>query len=115
MEGSCVCAIVDGASIGFSVFQMYEDGGEIHIVEVHPSFRGHRIAGQLLDATVERLRSLGAHYADVECTSSAGEALCRRHSFEDYVDPDNYRDESDDQKLRRYFSDWRPPVRPPWN
>jgi ribosomal protein S18 acetylase RimI-like enzyme len=115
LEGSGICALIDGASVGFSVFQMYDDGGDIHIVEVHPGFRGRGIGGQLLEATVERLRKLGAQYVDVECTSRGGEALCRRHGFEDYVDPNNYRNEWDDPELRRYLSDWRPPVRSPWS
>lgn len=113
-RGEGLCAIENGSIVGFAVIQMFSDGGDVHIIEAHPSARLQRIGTQLLQAAVEVLRGQGAHYIDVECTSPEGETLCRRHGFEDYVDPRNYRSPSANPKLRLYLSDWRPPVRLPW-
>lgn len=107
-SGSGICAVIDGTVTGFTVYQMFSDEAAIHIIEIHPSFRRRSIGSQLLEATVDRLRNLGAHYIDVECTSPEGEALCRRFGFEDYVDPRNYSSEWDNPTLRKYLSDWRP-------
>ena len=87
---------------------MLTDGGNVHIIEVEPSARGQGLGSQLLLAAVEVLRGLGAKYVQVECTSEEGEALCRRHGFEDYVDLRNYRSEWDNPLLRLYLSAWRP-------
>lgn len=110
-SGEGLCAIADGKVIGFAVFQMYTDGGDIHIIEVEPLARGQGLGSQLLLAAIEALRGLGAKYVHVECTSAEGEALCRRYGFEDYIDPRNYRSEWDNPLLRLYLSEWRP--RPP--
>lgn len=104
-SGEGLCAITEGKIIGFAVFQMFTDGGDIHIIEVKPSARGQGFGSQLLFAAVETLRGLGAKYVHVECTSDEGEALCRRHGFETYIDPLNYRIEWDNPLLRRYLSD----------
>lgn len=113
-SGEGLCAIAEGKVIGFAVFQMFTDGGDIHIIEVDPSARGQRLGSLLLLATVEALRELGAKYVHVECTSSEGEALCRRHGFENYIDPRNYRSEWDNPLLRLYLSEWRPRPPNPW-
>ena len=113
-SGEGLCAIAEGRIIGFAVFQMFTDGGVVHIIEVEPSSRGQGLGSQLLLAAVEVLRGLGANYVNVECTSAEGEALCRRHGFEDYVDPRNYRSEWDNPLLRLYLSEWRPQPRNPW-
>lgn len=113
-SGEGLCAIVEGKIIGFSVFQVFTDGGEIQIIEVEPSARGQGVGSQLLISTVEWLRDRGAKYVHVECTSDEGKSLCRRHRFEDYVDPRNYRSEWDNPLLRLYFSDWRPQPPNPW-
>lgn len=107
-SGEGLCAIAEGKIIGFAVFQMFSDDGDIHIIEVEPSARGHGLGSQLLLAAVETLRRLGAKYVHVECTSAEGEALCRRHGFETYVDPCNYRSEWDNPLLRLYLTEWRP-------
>lgn len=107
-SGEGLCAFVGGRIVGFAVFQMYADGGDVHIIEVEPLSRRLGLGSQLLLAAVEALRGLGANYVDVECTSLEGEALCRRHGFEDYVDPRNYRSEADNPLLRLYLSEWRP-------
>lgn len=109
-----LCAIWNGRIVGFAVFQMFSDGGGVQIVEAHPSARRQQIGSQLLKAAIDVLRCHGAHYVDVECTSAEGEALCRRHGFEDYVDPRNERRPFDNPTLRLYLSDWRPPARHPW-
>lgn len=107
-SGEALCAIEEGRNIGFAVFQMFTDGGDVHIVEVEASARNQGLGSQLLLSAVEVLRSLGAKYVHVECTSEEGEALCRRNGFEDYVDPRNYRSEWDNPLLRLYLSEWRP-------
>jgi GNAT superfamily N-acetyltransferase len=112
--GEGLCAMAEGRTIGFAVFQLFTDGGDIQIVEIHPSARRRGLGSQLLLAAVNVLRDRGAHYVDVECTSPEGEALCRHHGFEDYVDPRNHRSQWDNPTLRRYLSDWRPPPRHPW-
>jgi ribosomal protein S18 acetylase RimI-like enzyme len=109
-----LCAIENGRIVGFAVIQMFSKGGDVHIVEAHPSARRQRIGSQLLDEAIAVLRGQGAHYVDVECTSPEGEALCRKHGFEDYIDPRNHRSPYANPKLRLYLSDWRPPVRLPW-
>ena len=114
-SGEGLCAIAEEKIIGFAVFQMFTDGGDVHIIEVEPSARGQGLGSQLLLATVEVLRGLGAKYAHVECTSAEGEALFRRHGFENYVDPRNYRSEWDNPLLRLYLSEWRPLPRNPWS
>lgn len=113
-SGEGLCAIAAGRSIGFAVFQMFTDGGDVHIIEVEPSARGQGLGSQLLLAAVEVLRGLGAKYVHVECTSAEGEALCRRHGFEDYVDPHNYRSEWDNPLLRLYLSERTPRPPNPW-
>lgn len=113
-SGEGLCAIIEGMIIGFAVFQMSTDGGDVHIIEVEPSFRGQGIGSQLLLAAIELLRGLGANYVHVECTSPEGAALCRRHGFKDYVDSINYRSEWDNPLLRLYLSEWRPRPRNPW-
>lgn len=113
-SGDGLCAIAGGKIVGFAVFQMFTDGGDVHIIEVEPSARGKGVGSQLLLAMVEMLRGLGAKYVHVECTSAEGEALCRHHGFEVYVDPRNYHSEWDDPLLRLYLSDWRPRPPNPW-
>jgi ribosomal protein S18 acetylase RimI-like enzyme len=113
-SGEGLCAIAEGRVIGFAVFQMFTDGGDINIIEVEPSARGQGLGSQLLLSAVEVLRGLGAKYVDVECTSAEGKTLCQRHGFEDYVDPHNYRSEWDNPLLRLYLSDWRPRPPKPW-
>jgi len=107
-SGAGLCAIAEGRIVGFAVFQMFADGGDVHIIEVEPSARGQGLGSRLLLAAVDALRRLGAKYVDVECTSADGEAICRCHGFEDYIDPRNYRSEWDNPLLRLYLSDWRP-------
>lgn len=111
-SGEGLCAIAEGKIIGFAVFQMFTDGGDIHIIEVEPSARCQGLGSQLLLAAVETLRGLGAKYVHVECTSAEGEALCRRHGFKTYVDPNNYRNDWDNSLLRLYLSEWRPRRQP---
>lgn len=113
-SGNGLCAITEGRVIGFTVFQMFSDGGEVHIIEVKPSARGQQLGSQLLFAAVEVLRGFGAKYIQVECTSIEGEALFRRHGFEDYVAPRNNRNEWDNPLLRLYLSKWRPRPPNPW-
>lgn len=113
-SGNGLCAIAEGKVIGFAVFQMFSDGGDVHIIEVEPSARGQGLGSKLLLAAVEALRGLGAKFVDVECTSVEGETLCRRYGFENYVDPRNYRGEWDNPALRLYLSPWRPPPLNPW-
>lgn len=113
-SGEGLCAITEGRIVGFAVFQMFSDGGSVQIVEVKPSARLQGLGSRLLLAAVDALRRLGAKYVAVECTSAEGEALCRRHGFEDYVDLRNHRNEWDNPLLRLYLSDWRPPPRHPW-
>ncbi|MFA5170461.1 MAG: GNAT family N-acetyltransferase [Sulfuriferula sp.] len=113
-SGEGLCAIAEGRILGFAVFQMFTDGGDVHIIEVEQSSRGQGLGSQLLLAAVEVLRKLGANYVDVECTSAEGEALCRRHGFEDYVDPRNYRSKWNNPLLRFYLSEWRPQPLNPW-
>lgn len=112
--GEGLCVVQNGRIVGFAVIQMFSEGGAVHIIESHPRARRQRIGSQLLQAAIEVLRSQGAHYVDVECTSPEGEALCRRHGFEDYADPRNQRRPFENPKLRIYLSEWRPPVRLPW-
>ena len=109
-----LCAIESQRIIGFAVFQLFSDGGEVHIVEAHPSERRQGVGSQLLLASIEAMRRRGAHYVGAECTSAEGEALCRKHGLEDYVDSRNERRPFDNPKLRLYLSDWRPPVRRSW-
>ncbi|MGV8869947.1 MAG: GNAT family N-acetyltransferase [Janthinobacterium svalbardensis] len=113
-RGDGLCYMVAGRTVGFVVFQMYIDGGEIHIIEIEPSFRQQGLGSQLLMAGVEALRGKGAKYVEVECTSLEGEALCRSQLFEKYIDPVNYKNEDDNPILRRYFSEWRPSPPNPW-
>jgi GNAT superfamily N-acetyltransferase len=113
-RGEGLCAFQSGTIVGFAVIQMFSEGGDIQIIEAHPSARRQRIGMQLLEASVDVLRDQGAHYIDVECTSPEGEALCRRRGFEGYVDPRNYQSPFANPTLRLYLSDWRPPVRRPW-
>lgn len=113
-QGSGICAILNGSIVGFCVFWIYELEADIDIIEVHPQYRRQSIGSQLMSEAVEKLRSMNARFIDVTCTSPAGEALCRANGFEDYTDPKNHRNAWDDPTLRRYLSDWRPPVRPPW-
>jgi len=105
-SGQGLCAVTEGNIVGFAIFQMFTDGGDIHIIEIEPSARCQGLGSQLLLAAVEVLRKLGAKYVHVECTSTEGEALCRRHGFEDYVDPCNYQNKWDDPQLRLYLSEW---------
>lgn len=114
-SGDGLCAFVDGKIVGFAIVQMFTDGGDVQIIEVEPSSRRQRLGSQLLLAAVEVLRGRGAKYIDVECTSEEGETLCRRHGFDDYIDPINYHDEWGNPLLRRYLSDWRPVPQNPWN
>lgn len=113
-SGEGLCAILEGKIIGFAVFQMLTDGGDVHIIEVEPSFRGRGVGSELLLAAVQELRSLGAKYIHGECISAEGEALFRSHGFESYIDPHNYRCEWDNQLLRLYLSEWRPQPHNPW-
>jgi len=113
-RGEGLCAIKNGTIVGFAVIQMFSEGGDVHIIEAHPSARRQRLGTQLLEAAIEVLCGQGANYIGVECTSPEGEALCRRRGFEDYVDPRNYRSPFANPKLRLYLSDWCPPVRLPW-
>ena len=113
-SGEGLCAIAEGKIIGFAVFQMFTDGGDVHIIEVEPSARGQGLGSQLLLAAVATLRGLGAKYIHVECASAEGEALCRGHGFETYVDPRNDRREWDNPLLRLYLSEWRPRPPNPW-
>jgi ribosomal protein S18 acetylase RimI-like enzyme len=113
-RGEGLCAIENSRILGFAVFQMFSEGGEVHIIEAHPAARRRRIGSQLLQASIETLRNRGAHYVSAECTSAEGEALCRGQGFEDYVDPRNQPRPFDNPKLRLYLSDWRPPERQPW-
>lgn len=113
-RGEGLCAIVNQRIMGFSVFQFFGESGDVHIIETHPSARRQGIGSQLLLAAIEVLRGQRAHYVDVECTSAEGEALCRKHGFEDFVDPINKQRAFDNPMLRLYLSDWRPPVRHPW-
>ncbi|WP_169805968.1 GNAT family N-acetyltransferase [Azohydromonas lata] len=113
-SGEGLCAVTEGKVIGFAVFQMFTDGGEVHIIEVEPSARGQGLGSQLLLAAVETLRGLGVKYVHVECTSAEGEALCRRHGFENYIDPINDRSEWESPLLRLYLSEWRPRPLNPW-
>lgn len=112
--GDGLCAIDNSKIVGFAVFQMLGEGGDVHIIETHPSARRQRIGSQLLRESIDALRKRGAHYVSVECTSAGGEALCRGQGFEDYIDPRNQPRPDDTPKLRLYLSDWRPPVRLPW-
>lgn len=113
-SGEGLCAIAEGRIVGFAVFQMFTDGGDVQIVEVEPSARRQGLGSQLLLAAVDSLRRLGAQYVDVECTSAEGKVLCLRHGFEDYVDPRNHRSEWANPLLRLYLSEWRPPPRHSW-
>jgi GNAT superfamily N-acetyltransferase len=113
-SGEGLCALIDGKIVGFVVFKMYANGGDIDIIEVEASFRGLGIGSKLLLAATEALRRLGANYVDVECSSADGESLCRKHSFLDYVDPCNHRNKWDGPLLRLYISDWRPQPPNPW-
>jgi len=114
LEGDGLCAISGESIVGFAVFQMFSEGGNVQIIEVQPLFRGHGIGSVLLLAAVDVLRCRSAHYVDVECTSPAGEALCRRHGFETYTDPKNYRSQWDNPTLRLYLSEWRPAPKSLW-
>lgn len=98
-RGEGLCAIENGRILGFAVIQMFTEGGDVQIIEAQPSARRQRIGSQLLQGAIAVLRGQGAHYVDVECTSPEGEALCRRHGFEDYADPRNYRRPFDNPKL----------------
>lgn len=113
-SGDGLCCMVGGRAVGFVVFQMYIDGGEIHIIEIEPSFRRQGLGSKMLIAGVEALRGMGAKYVEVECTSVEGEALCRSQLFEKYIDPVNYRSEDDNPVMRCYFSEWRPSSPNPW-
>src|SRR3569832_644257 len=99
------------AAVAITCASVIFKGCDVHIIEVEPSARGQGLGSQLLLAAVETLRGLEAKYVHVECTSAKGEALCRRHGFETYVDPNSYRSESGTLLLRLYLSEWRP--RPP--
>lgn len=113
-SGQGLCAFIDGRVVGFVVFNRHGDGGDIDIIEIDAPCRGLGVASQLLLAATKTLCELGANYVDVECTSPEGEALCRKHSFLDYVDPRNHRNEWENPLLRRYFTDWRPQPPNPW-
>lgn len=114
MNGTGFCAVYQGSPVGFTIFDLLIPEGTIYIVEVHPALRRHAIGSQLLASTIEWLRINGVECIDVECTSQAGEALCKKHGFDCYTDPNNYKDEFENPTLRRYLSDWRPPQRSPW-
>lgn len=114
-RGEGLCAIVEERIVGFAVFQMFADGGAVHIVEVKPTARGQGFGSTLILAAVDALRKSGAKYVDAECTSQEGEALCRRHGFVDYLDLRNHRNEWDNPTLRLYLSTWRPPEPNPWS
>lgn len=113
-SGSGICAVSESGVSGFAVIQVLGEGGDIHIIEVKPVARGRGLGARLLLAAIELLRELGAKFVDVECTSRAGEALCRKHGFEDYSDSRNYQSEWDNPTLRLYLSAWRPKARHPW-
>ncbi|BAL97214.1 GNAT family N-acetyltransferase [Rubrivivax gelatinosus] len=113
-RGEGLCAFSEGRIVGFAIFQMFTDSGDVHIVEVKPGARGQGLGSRLLLASIETLRNAGAKYIDVECTSEEGEMLCKRRGFEDYMDPRNQRNEWDNPTLRLYLSDWRPPAPHPW-
>jgi GNAT superfamily N-acetyltransferase len=112
-RGDVLCAINDGRILGFAALQFYGESGAIHMVEAHPSERRRRIGSALLKAAVDMLRGRGALCVDVECSTPQGEALCRKHGFEPYVD-DPRNAPADNPTLRLYLSDRRPPVRCPW-
>jgi ribosomal-protein-alanine N-acetyltransferase len=59
--------------------------GELHInnVAVHPSYRRHGVASQLLEETVRRAKVEGAKaaYLEVRASNEAAKALYQRHGF----------------------------------
>ena len=112
--GEGLCVFAESGIIGFAIFQMFTEGSNLDIIEVQSIQRRQGVGSQLLIAAIDTLREQGAKYIHVECTSTDGEALCLRHGFEPYVDPDNYRSVYANPLLRLYLSEWRPTPKNPW-
>ena len=109
LAGSALCTLLDGQVVGFAVYYLALPGSGVSIVEVRPQCRKRGVGAHTLSAAVQRLKSLGAEYVHAECTSTEGEALCRAHGFQTYVDPRNYRSPHASPELRLVL---RPPAIP---
>jgi GNAT superfamily N-acetyltransferase len=99
-DGSAICAISKGQVVAFSVYYVSPPCSGISIIEVHPRFRRQGIGALVMAHTIQFLKDRGAEYIDAECTSPEGEALCRAHDFQTYIDPRNYRSEYAPPELR---------------
>jgi ribosomal protein S18 acetylase RimI-like enzyme len=80
--GAGLCAVADGAAIGYAVFQTEGPVREVYMVEVSPGFRRLGVARRLLEAAEAQLRATGAKCLTVDCTSPEGEALARACGFD---------------------------------
>ncbi len=84
----CFVAESDGNVVGFALaapsYEILESTGHLEWVAVVPEQRRAGLAMQLIDAVVERLRSLGCVdvVADVSSSNEASSAVFRRAGFE---------------------------------
>jgi ribosomal protein S18 acetylase RimI-like enzyme len=81
-EHKAVCALAENTAVGFAVFYVAPPASGLSIIEVHPNYRNRGIGRRLLTETLKRLRQRGAQYVKADCTSAAGEALCRAVGFQ---------------------------------
>jgi GNAT superfamily N-acetyltransferase len=108
-DGSSLCALADAHVVAFAVYYIAPPSSGISIIEVHPKYRKRGVGAQMMTATIQRLRSLGAEYVHANCTSTEGEALCRAHGFQTYIHPRNFRSEFATPELRLALTQSAPP------
>jgi GNAT superfamily N-acetyltransferase len=80
-EGKAVCALSNEHAVAFATFNLYPPGSKVSIVEVDPQHRCQGIGTRLMRDLLRRLKRQGATYANAECTSAEGEALCVKVGF----------------------------------
>ncbi|MEM1411129.1 MAG: ribosomal protein S18-alanine N-acetyltransferase [Pseudomonadota bacterium] len=80
----CLGIIVDGALVGYVIFNWA--AGESHLLNlcIHPHRQGRGLGGLLLDQALERARALGceAMYLEVRPSNPQAAAMYRRRGFQ---------------------------------
>lgn len=82
-DGELACFMARERPLGYAVFRIFEDRGQINLFEVRSRLRGRGLGSMMARQMIELMTRRGARVISLQCTPGTSERFWRRIGFTD--------------------------------